>query len=78
MAIAILTVFLSYWFEFSYDVDITLLSIAIVFPLVFTIRGSFRRREKALELRESVNAHNKTKMAIWFVSNCGAPSKRDQ
>ena len=27
----------------------TLLSIAIVFPLVFTIRGSFRRREKALE-----------------------------
>jgi predicted membrane chloride channel (bestrophin family) len=28
---------------------LTLLSIAIVFPLVFTIRGSFRRREKALE-----------------------------
>lgn len=27
----------------------TLLSIAIIFPLVFTIRGSFRRREKALE-----------------------------
>ncbi|NNE03348.1 MAG: hypothetical protein HKN52_09300 [Eudoraea sp.] len=26
-----------------------MLSIAIVFPLVFTIRGSFRRREKALE-----------------------------
>ena len=30
-------------------VDLTLLSIAIVFPLVFSIRGSFRRREKALE-----------------------------
>lgn len=29
--------------------DLTLLSIAIIFPLVFTIRGSFRRREKALE-----------------------------
>ena len=26
-----------------------MLSIAIIFPLVFTIRGSFRRREKALE-----------------------------
>ncbi|MBT8236838.1 MAG: hypothetical protein KJO04_11640 [Bacteroidia bacterium] len=33
----------------SYRIDLTLLSIAIVFPLVFTIRGSFRRREKALE-----------------------------
>ena len=29
--------------------DLTLLSIAIIFPLVFAIRGSFRRREKALE-----------------------------
>ncbi len=27
----------------------TLISIAVIFPLVFTIRGSFRRREKALE-----------------------------
>ncbi len=26
-----------------------MLSIAIIFPLVFTIRGSFKRREKALE-----------------------------
>ena len=33
----------------DYYVDLTLLSIAIIFPLVFTIRGSFRRREKALE-----------------------------
>ena len=29
--------------------DLTLLSIAIIFPLVFSIRGSFRRREKSLE-----------------------------
>jgi hypothetical protein len=33
----------------AFYVDMTLLSIAIVFPLVFSIRGSFRRREKALE-----------------------------
>jgi predicted membrane chloride channel (bestrophin family) len=38
-----------YYFKIDYYVDLTLLSIAIVFPLVFTIRGSFRRREKALE-----------------------------
>jgi hypothetical protein len=32
-----------------FNIDLTLLSIAIIFPLVFNIRGSFRRREKALE-----------------------------
>lgn len=41
--------FASYHFGISFNVDLTLLSIAIIFPLVFAIRGSFRRREKALE-----------------------------
>ncbi|HEY5686719.1 MAG TPA: hypothetical protein VIS27_00255 [Yeosuana sp.] len=36
-------------YHISFDLDLTLLSIAIIFPLVFTIRGSFRRRENALE-----------------------------
>ncbi|ALM09266.1 membrane protein [Sediminicola sp. YIK13] len=38
-----------YYYNINFNVDLTLLSIAIIFPLVFTIRGSFRRREKALE-----------------------------
>jgi len=42
-------VFLCYNYNVNFNVDLTLLSIAIIFPLVFTIRGSFRRREKALE-----------------------------
>ena len=41
--------YLSYRFKVNFNVDLTLLSIAIIFPLVFTIRGSFKRREKALE-----------------------------
>jgi len=49
LGISILTTFVCYYFNIVYYVDLTLLSIAIVFPLVFTIRGSFRRREKALE-----------------------------
>ena len=48
MVISILTTFLAYYFNIIFQVDLTLLSIAIVFPLVFAIRGSFRRREKAL------------------------------
>ena len=39
----------AYKFEVVYNIDLTLMSIAIIFPLVFTIRGAFRRREKALE-----------------------------
>ncbi len=49
--------YLALKFNVNFNVDLTLLSIAIIFPLVFTIRGSFRRREKALEhLSEFVSA----------------------
>ena len=47
--ISILTPILAYYYNINYSMDLTLISIAIVFPLVFTIRSSFRRREKALE-----------------------------
>lgn len=40
--------------------DLTLLSIAIVFPLVFNIRGAFRRREKALQHLSQFRASLKT------------------
>ena len=49
LVIALLTLWISYVFEFSYNIDLTLVSIAIIFPLVFNIRGSFKRRERALE-----------------------------
>ena len=49
MGIATVTLWLSYRFNFSYNIDLTLVSIAIIFPLVFNIRGSFQRRERSLE-----------------------------
>lgn len=49
MAISVITIIIAYKYQISYNVDLTLISIAMIFPLVFTIRGSFRRREKALE-----------------------------
>ena len=49
VVITAVTTYVCYLYNIRYYVDITLLSIAIIFPLVFTIRGSFRRREKALE-----------------------------
>jgi predicted membrane chloride channel (bestrophin family) len=44
-----LTTFLSLKYKFQYNFDLTMISIAIIFPLVFTIRSAFKRREKALE-----------------------------
>ena len=49
LTISILTPVVCYNYNINYNIDLTLISIAIVFPLVFTIRSSFRRREKALE-----------------------------
>ena len=39
----------AYEFKIIYNIDLTLISLAIIFPLVFAIRGAFKRREKALE-----------------------------
>ena len=41
--------FLVLEYKIKYNYDLTVISIAIIFPLVFTIRAAFRRREKALE-----------------------------
>jgi len=49
LTIAILTPYVCFMYNIDFNIDLTLISIAIIFPLVFTIRGSFRRREKALE-----------------------------
>lgn len=49
MVLAIVTTYFAFELNIHFNIDITLISIAIIFPLVFSIRGSFRRREKALE-----------------------------
>jgi ABC-type multidrug transport system fused ATPase/permease subunit len=49
IGISILVSYATLAFDFQYNYDLSLISIAIIFPLVFTIRSAFRRREKALE-----------------------------
>ncbi len=44
-----ITSFFVIQYQIKYNYDLTVISIAIIFPLVFTIRAAFRRREKALE-----------------------------
>lgn len=47
--ISILATWLSYRYKLIFDLDLTLISVAVVFPLVFTLGSAFQRREKALE-----------------------------
>ena len=68
LAIAIVTLFFAYKFELNFNIDLTLLSIAIIFPLVFNIRGAFRRREKALEHLSQFRSALKT-IHNLFMSN---------
>ena len=49
LLICFITSFLVIRYQVKYNFDLTVISIAIVFPLVFTIRAAFRRREKGLE-----------------------------
>ena len=62
---SILMPLVAYKFRVVYNIDLTLLSIAIIFPLVFTIIGAFRRREKALEHLSSFRASIKTVINIF-------------
>ena len=51
LSISVICMLVSYFclaFNFSYDVDLIIFSIAIIFPLVFTIREAFRRRQHAI------------------------------
>ena len=49
VAEAVAVYFLFKHIDLKMSVNFDIISIAIIFPLVFTIRGAFRRREKALE-----------------------------
>jgi len=69
LIISVLTVYGCYKYHIFFNVDLTLLSIAIIFPLVFTIRGSFRRREKALEHLSQFRSAMKTLFYFTSTSN---------
>lgn len=65
---SVLVPYLCFQYGLEFDMDLTLISIAIIFPLVFTIRGSFRRREKALEHLSEFRSTLKT-LHYFVISN---------
>ncbi len=47
--LAFIATWLSYRFNLIFNLDLTVISVAVVFPLVFTLGSAFQRREKGLE-----------------------------
>ncbi|SDR85090.1 hypothetical protein [Christiangramia echinicola] len=78
MILSAVTTFFALKFGISFNVDLTLLSIAIIFPLVFTIRGSFRRREKALEHLSKFLSSIKTVRYLLLSSNELTTDKKNE
>ena len=68
LLLSLLVPYCAYNFEIIYNIDLTLISIAIIFPLVFAIRGAFKRREKALEFLSLHRAAIKT-ISYYFINS---------
>ncbi len=70
LSISLLVSYITVTQNFQYNYDLALISIAIIFPLVFTIRSAFRRREKALEYLSKFRA------GLITVDNCFQKNKK--
>ena len=68
--LAILATWISYRFNLIFNLDLTIISVAVVFPLVFTLGSAFQRREKAMEHL------GRTKGALAAINYCFAYSKK--
>jgi len=77
LLIAGVMMFFAFTYDLSYNIDLTFLSIAIIFPLVFNIRGSFRRREKALEHLSQFRSALKT-IHYFFMTAPGLSDEEKQ
>ena len=64
-ALAIASTYLCRRFDLVADFPLTLIATAVVFPIVFSISGAYKRRENALDEYGSIKAHSR---AIFFAT----------
>ena len=50
VALCVAITWLCFRYEFGFDLNVTLFSIAVIFPLVFTIREAFKKRDSIIKL----------------------------
>ena len=68
--LAIISTYLARKFAITADFPLTLIGIAIVFPVVFSIGEAYKRREKALDQYGILKAHGR---AVYFASKDWIP-----
>jgi predicted membrane chloride channel (bestrophin family) len=75
--LSVLATYLCIRYEFYADFPLTLIGIAVVFPIVFSISTAYARREKALVYYGSLKAYGR---ALYFASRDWVPNtdKRHQ
>ena len=64
-ALAVISTAICLYFDISAKFPTTLIATAIVFPIVFSIGGAYKRRESALTKYSSIKAHGRS---IFFAS----------
>lgn len=64
-ALAVTSTYLCRRFDMTADFPMTLIATAVVFPIVFSIGGAYKRRENALARYGSLKAHGR---AIYFAT----------
>lgn len=63
--LAVLSTYLCIRFGITANFPMTLIATAVVFPIVFSINGAYKRRENALDHYSSIKAHGR---GIYFAS----------
>jgi hypothetical protein len=64
-SLAVASTYLCRRFEITASFPMTLIATAVVFPIVFSIGGAYKRRENALNKYSAIKAHGR---AIYFAS----------
>ena len=73
--LAVASTYLCLRFEIVAEFPMTLIATAVVFPIVFSIGGAYKRRENALAKYSSIKAHGR---AIYFATRDWLESTDDQ
>lgn len=72
--LAVLATWLSLQFKVVADFPLTIISTAVIFPIVFSIGNAYKRREKALDDYANLKAHGR---ALYFAARDWVPEPRD-
>ncbi|MCP4181302.1 MAG: hypothetical protein GY756_26360 [bacterium] len=75
LILSVVSTYLCIHFEYFANFPLTLVGIAVVFPIVFSISGAYKRRETALRHYGVLKAHGR---AIYFASRDWVPDSEDK